>query len=575
MLKRIVLAVFLIFVMFSVAFPTPTRAQGASNAEMAANVGLPATVFIYTELGSVVRYPTKAGGFYDIETSIAAVASGFFVNSEGYIVTAGHVVWSITHSNYREDLVTKGEILAGAAIDYVKQTEPGADQARIQYLTEWFKENGEIRDSIRLVYVILGSFQAGEIAGKSKLAKVIGNPSPFIERDLAILKVDMSNTPSLVVGDSNTLRVGEEVYVIGYPGVVSFSSMLSASTMLSPSLTRGIFSGRKETTFNTPTLQTDASITHGNSGGPALNAKGEVIGVANMGSVSEAGQEVAGFNFLVPSNLVVNYLNENGVENKGGTVDETYRRGLGYYFAGAYASAIADFEAAKRMFPFHWHADELIVDSQNALNRGEKGESSITVSVSPSKTTSGQAVQMKGSIQHAGELLLPVEFDWSGASVTLTYAGPEGASSTKTVSASKDGNFTDAFTTDKAGAWTATASWDGNKDHSGSKSEPASFTVEGGLLGFTIPGVPASILGIPTAYILVGVVAIVVVLVVVLARRRKRPTPTPRPSEAVTYAPAMPTPTGPSASAKTFCVHCGAEIGADTRFCRRCGKGQV
>lgn len=572
-MKRMLSVLFLVLVAFSTAVTLPTVAQGTSQAELAANLGLPATVFIVTGLVSTVRYPT-ATGFYDLETTVAAVGSGFFVNSEGYVVTNGHVVWCMTHSNYREDLVTKQQILAGAAIDYLLQFEPNADEARIQFMTKWFIDNAVIRDSIRLIYVILGSFQAGEIAAKGKLAKVIGNPSPMIERDLAILKVDMSNTPSLVVGDSDSLRVGEEVYVIGYPGVVSFSPILSGSTMLSPSLTRGIFSGRKETIFNTPTLQTDAMMTHGNSGGPALNAKGEVIGVANMGSISEAGQEVAGFNFLVPSKLVMNYLNENGVDNEGGTVDETYRRGLGYYFAGAYASAIADFEAAKRMFPFHWHADELIVDSQSALDRGEKGESSMTISVSPSKATSGQAVQVKGSVQHAGELLLPVEFDWSGASVTLTYAGPDGASSTKAVSASKDGNFTDTFTSDKAGAWTVTASWDGNKDHSGSKSEPTSFTVEGGLLGFTIPGLPASILGIPTAYVLVGVVAIVVVLVVVLARRRKRPTPTPRPSEAVTYAPAMPTPAGPSVSAEAFCVHCGAPMGAGAKFCRKCGKAQ-
>lgn len=572
-MKRMLSVLFLVLVAFSTAVTLPTVAQGASQAELAANLGLPATVFIVTGLVSTVRYPTDTG-FYDLETTVAAVGSGFFVNSEGYVVTNGHVVWCMTHSNYREDLVTKQQILAGAAIDYLLQFEPNADEARIQFMTKWFIDNAVIRDSIRLIYVILGSFQAGEIAAKGKLAKVIGNPSPMIERDLAILKVDMSNTPSLVVGDSDSLRVGEEVYVIGYPGVVSFSPILSGSTMLSPSLTRGIFSGRKETIFNTPTLQTDAMMTHGNSGGPALNAKGEVIGVANMGSISEAGQEVAGFNFLVPSKLVMNYLNENGVDNEGGTVDETYRRGLGYYFAGAYASAIADFEAAKRMFPFHWHADELIVDSQSALDRGEKGESSMTISVSPSKATSGQAVQVKGSVQHAGELLLPVEFDWSGASVTLTYAGPDGASSTKAVSAGKDGNFTDTFASDKAGAWTVTASWDGNKDHSGSKSEPTSFTVEGGLLGFTIPGLPASILGIPTAYVLVGVVAIVVVLVVVLARRRKRPTPTPRPSEAVTYAPAMPTPAGPSVSAEAFCVHCGAPMGAGAKFCRKCGKAQ-
>jgi hypothetical protein len=120
-----------------------------------------------------------------------------------------------------------------------------------------------------------------------------------------------------------------------------------------------------------------------------------------------------------------------------------------------------------------------------------------------------------------------------------------------------------------------TASWDGNKDHSGSKSEPASFTVEAGLLGFTIPGLPASISGIPTAYVLVGVVAIVVVLVVVLVRRRKRPAQMPRPPEAATYAPAMPTRAGPSVSAETFCGHCGAPMGAGTKFCQKCGKEQV
>ena len=90
-MRRIILASFLIVITFSVALALPTRGQGASEAEMAANLGLPATVFIYTELQSIVRYPTSTGT-HDLQTSIGAVGSGFFVNSEGYVVTAGHVV---------------------------------------------------------------------------------------------------------------------------------------------------------------------------------------------------------------------------------------------------------------------------------------------------------------------------------------------------------------------------------------------------------------------------------------------------------------------------------------------------
>ena len=56
-------------------------------------------------------------------------------------------------------------------------------------------------------------------------------------------------------------------------------------------------------------LQTDASITHGNSGGPVMNEQGEVVGLATFGSIDYQRQaEVQGMNFIVPSTIVQEFI---------------------------------------------------------------------------------------------------------------------------------------------------------------------------------------------------------------------------------------------------------------------------
>ena len=133
--------------------------------------------------------------------------------------------------------------------------------------------------------------------GTSYNAKVIGT-DPYT--DLAVIKVDVN--PSLLhplpIGDSATLRVGDQVAAIGNP----FG--------LSGSMTSGIVSqlGRLLSTpgtasFSIPNvIQTDAAVNPGNSGGPLLNMKGQVIGI-NTAIQSGTG-EFAGIGFAVPSNTV-------------------------------------------------------------------------------------------------------------------------------------------------------------------------------------------------------------------------------------------------------------------------------
>ncbi len=133
--------------------------------------------------------------------------------------------------------------------------------------------------------------------GTSYNAKVIGT-DPYT--DLAVIKVDVN--PSLLhplpLGDSSNLRVGDQVAAIGNP----FG--------LSGSMTSGIVSqlGRLLSTpgtasFSIPDIiQTDAAVNPGNSGGPLLNMKGQVIGINT--AIQSATGEFVGIGFAVPSNTV-------------------------------------------------------------------------------------------------------------------------------------------------------------------------------------------------------------------------------------------------------------------------------
>src|SRR2546422_775056 len=107
--------------------------------------------------------------------------------------------------------------------------------------------------------------------------------------DAAVLKIDGIGLPTLPTGDSNTVRQGQEVLVLGYP----FATVLGAQSV---TVTRGIVSALRSAEG---LIQIDAALNPGNSGGPVLNTRGDVIGIAVAGV--RGGQLL---NFAVSINLV-------------------------------------------------------------------------------------------------------------------------------------------------------------------------------------------------------------------------------------------------------------------------------
>jgi len=128
-------------------------------------------------------------------------------------------------------------------------------------------------------------------------------------QDLAILKIEGKNFPTVELGDSNTLQIGQKVVAIGN-ALGEFRNTVSTGVVsgLSRSIVAQGGLGGSERLSNI--IQTDAAINSGNSGGPLLNLEGQVIGINT--AVAQGAQNVG---FAIPSNMVKKSVED--VQKKG------------------------------------------------------------------------------------------------------------------------------------------------------------------------------------------------------------------------------------------------------------------
>jgi serine protease Do len=127
--------------------------------------------------------------------------------------------------------------------------------------------------------------------GRIEPAKLIGSDE---QTDIAVLKIDAEKIEPLSLGDSDDVRVGQMVFAVGNP----FG--------LQETVTQGIISAKGRRAMQDSGLeflQTDAAVNQGNSGGPLLNLRGEIIGINSaIFSTSNDGTWL-GISFAIPSNV--------------------------------------------------------------------------------------------------------------------------------------------------------------------------------------------------------------------------------------------------------------------------------
>jgi Do/DeqQ family serine protease len=127
--------------------------------------------------------------------------------------------------------------------------------------------------------------------GRGFDAKLVGADKPS---DLAVLKVEATGLPTLPLGNSDAVRVGDVVLAVGNP--LGVGQTVTMGIISAKGRSTGVGDGSYE-----DFLQTDAPINHGNSGGALVNTRGELVGI-NSQIVSQGDGNI-GIGFAIPANM--------------------------------------------------------------------------------------------------------------------------------------------------------------------------------------------------------------------------------------------------------------------------------
>jgi S1-C subfamily serine protease len=337
--------------------PSAALAADVTPEQQASALARPAVVYLEVHWTGWVRDPSDGQYFNDGDPiEVTAACTGFNLNPDGYLATAGHCV----------DPGPEG--VSGMFISEVvdQLVEAGIDASPAELfevgMAQWQVE-GETAGSPpdRQVFAQWGVAASGLTSGTAQPARVV-DFRPVSQGDVALLKVEQHNLPALEVTPGSEVEIGSHLVAVGYPG----SAEAVSDQTLEPTNKDGTVSA-KRTDGGVPVYEVSAAATGGMSGGPAVDNNGKVIGLVSRGPAGET----QAFNFITPSDTVREILSRNGVENKLGPVDTAYRQGLDLFFAGQYRAASDQFDQALALLPSHQQAQDYKQRAAEAIASGQ------------------------------------------------------------------------------------------------------------------------------------------------------------------------------------------------------------
>jgi serine protease Do len=307
---------------------------------------------------SPFRFFSASSEYFRQVHRVQSTGTGFLISSDGYLVTNCHVIdrdsayirSQFILSTFRE--VTEANINALQSSWAMTLTDEQRNLLYNAYVQIYSQVSSMILfDLSKEIYVSYRTdAEKGETVTTKKKAQVIRKGRPMPGKDVAILKIEGKNFPALSFSNDSLVRIGTQVLVLGYPEPATSNTFLATEASIEPTLTTGIVSAIKKSIGGWPVIQMDALISHGSSGSPVCNDKGEVIGLATFGSLEQGSSSLAsGFNFAIPVTVIKEYLNFPGLHAEAGKTSIIFNQGLDFFYQQLYRKALDKFENVKRL----------------------------------------------------------------------------------------------------------------------------------------------------------------------------------------------------------------------------------
>ena len=261
----------------------------------AVDIAQPAVVRIITQIDGKlivhftsgdVTFPQNGSNGYPLDLS----GTGTFISAHGDILTADHVV-----NPPQADLDSFLQQTAAPDVaNYMNQVLHANPQVTADQVAQALA-GGQInstsqydtpQSAVYLSFAFTGPLSATSF--QNIPANVFSNvdrieaQSAVNQKDVAIIHVNsMNDMPMVQLGDSSGVQVQDQLTIIGFPGNGDVST--TPTNLLTSSVNNVTVSSIKTTDTGAPLIQVDGNVGHGDSGGPALDSTGKVVGIVSFG----------------------------------------------------------------------------------------------------------------------------------------------------------------------------------------------------------------------------------------------------------------------------------------------------
>jgi S1-C subfamily serine protease len=337
----------------------------------------------------------------------ASSGSGFFVSQDGYLATNGHVAavsaQDVVIQEALNAYVSTGnakplnsllDLTALTAADFPagasgKQTlaimvdalyELDADRftvtnSVVNLLVQVTAKNPDITALLQSTKNREEYTTSDKSVIKAKLIaydfRVNDGYDGFRASDVAIIKVEGSNYPVVQLGEIDTAVQGADLSILGYPGNASDNGLVDSGSSKATLTTGKVSAVKNASGSDKKLIETDTTIGHGNSGGPALDDDGTVVGIATY-TVDGSGEGNGVFNYIRDIKDFKDLADARNITfDTNSATQAAWQSGIANFYSSHYSKSLKDFATVKELYPNNSRVDEFIAAAEKRVAAGE------------------------------------------------------------------------------------------------------------------------------------------------------------------------------------------------------------